>query len=177
MVWKTAILTLFLSSQMLPSASAMGPCDGHDRLIDQRTLSQIKADQAANRLRCVVFVMIAEDRHGNHGWVKWHHARADRPTPTHSLGLFPAGLEGALAFGRIPDGLTPESTAVRVSVLLPTHRWWLVNTSRHGWQLRSGTVSEPDLAVLPKLFTDVAINAGVAEQPQSFERLWPGSSR
>ena len=70
-----------------------------------------------------------------------------------------------MAFGRVPEALDAGNAPLNVTVLLLTPRWWLVNTTRQGWQLRSGTVSEPGMKTLRKLFTDVALNAGPAIAP------------
>lgn len=152
-------------------------CNGAGIIIDQRSKAQTLTDEEQGRKRCVVFVLAATDQAAGYGWVAWHHVSACQSTSTHRLGLFPIHGSQAMAFGRVPDNLETPDGALTVTVLLPSHRWWLVNTTRHGWQLRSGTVSDPGMDTLRKLFTDVAINAGMIEQAQGFERWWPGSSR
>ena len=173
MPWQTATTFVLISILGLGLARADNPCEDRGLLIDQRTESQMQADRRKGRLRCVTFVLSASREHGSYGWVEWHHVQDDRPSSTHRLGLFPAEVGGAMAFGRIQGDIEPDTTSLQLTVLLPTHRWWLVNTTRHGWQLRSGAVSAPDMSTLRKLFTDVALNAGIADQAQRFERWWP----
>jgi len=156
---------------------AQADCNGPGIIIDQRSNAQILTDKEQGRKRCVVFVLTATDQAAGYGWVAWHHVRTGQSTWTRRLGLFPTHGSQAMAFGRVPDNLETPDGALAVTLLLPGHRWWLVNTTRHGWQLRSGTVNEPGMDTLRKLFTDVAINAGMIEQAQRFERWWPGSSR
>ena len=173
-MYRRAMMALIFIVVLVPDlARATTACDKHDWLIDQRTEDQTATDEEKQRLRCVTFVLAVSQQRNGHGWVEWHHVRADRPTQTHRLGLFPAATGGAMMFGRIGRDIKPASSALRVTVLLPTHRWWLVNTTRHGWQLRSGMVSEPDMKTLRKLFTDVALNAGVADTLKQAGDWWP----
>lgn len=167
------IYRVLIACLVLASGTAMADCQDRGILIDQRSQAQQRDDADKDRLRCVVFVLTATNHAEGYGWVAWHHDRNGQPTRTTRLGLFPVHSGPAMAFGRVPENLEPPGSALAVTVLLPSHRWWLVNTTRHGWQLRSGAVSDPDMETLRKLFTDVAINAGVAEQAQRFERWWP----
>lgn len=164
------ILILCLS---LLATTAAADCRDRGILIDQRSPAQAQTDQSEGRLRCVRFVLDARTGAGSYGWVAWHHERTGQATSSHRLGLFPVDGAGGMAFGRVPEALDAGNAPLNVTVLLPTPRWWLVNTTRQGWQLRSGTVSEPGMETLRKLFTDVALNAGLADQALLLDRWWP----
>ena len=56
-------------------------------------------------------------------------------------------------------------------MLLPTSFWLLVNTTRVGWQMRSGLVKHPDAEAVGKLFTDVGLNANLAEYAESLQTI------
>lgn len=70
-------------------------------------------------------------------------------------------------------GAEPGMTT-SMSVLLDRPRWWLINTVRYGWQIRSGTVGEPRMHTLRNLFTDNARDADSAETGETLEEWWPG---
>ncbi|MFU8833457.1 MAG: hypothetical protein ACNA7J_15060 [Wenzhouxiangella sp.] len=153
-------LPLFL---LLASVVAHADCDGPGTIIDQRSEVQYEQDLERQRARCVVFVLAGPDDRLRQGWVEWHHERSDGNTRSTRLGLYPAGGRANLAFGIVPEGIHAESGATRLTVLLPSSFWLLVNSTRVGWQMRAGLVREADSATIDKLFTDVGLNAGLAE--------------
>lgn len=153
---------------------ANDPCLDADRVIDNRDEPQAETDREDTKLRCVKFVLSRWDREVTHGWVEWHEVESGQTVSSHRLGLFPAEIGWTMMFGRLPGRVEASPRTVSVSALLDRPRWWLVNTTRHGWQLRSGTVGNPGMHTLRKLFTDVALNAGVAETGEALEDWWPG---
>lgn len=156
---------ILLALMLLPVAADAG-CGGRGAFIDQRSDAQYRSDIERGRTRCVVFVLAGPIDRLRQGWVEWHHEHDGRIESTR-LGLYSAGRRGGVAFGRLPRATTAEPGSSRLVVLLPTSYWLLVNTTRLGWQMRSGLVEEPDRATVRKLFTDVGLNAGLGDAARS----------
>lgn len=160
--------TLFL---FLVPALAHADCNGPGAVIDQRSDAQYTADVEHQRTRCVVFVLAGPDRALRQGWVEWHHEQSNGTVESTRLGLYPAGGRANLAFGIVPRGMRAEPHAARLTVLLPTSFWLLVNTTRIGWQMRAGLVDRPSPGTVQKLFTDVGLNANLAEYAESLQAI------
>ena len=159
---------------LLAPIFAHATCNGFGAVIDQRSDAQYGVDVENQRTRCVVFVLAGPDRALRQGWVEWHHEKSDGRVESTRLGLYPAAGPANLAFGIVPRNMRAEPGAARLTVLLPTSFWLLVNTTRVGWQMRSGLVKHPDAEAVGKLFTDVGLNANLAEYAenlQSFRQL------
>ena len=154
---------------LLAPAFAHATCDGPGAYIDQRSDAQYEADVEKQRTRCVVFVLAGPDQALRQGWVEWHHEKSSGSIDSTRLGLYPAGGRANLAFGNLPRGMRAEPGAVRLTVLLPTSFWLLVNTTRLGWQMRAGLVDDPDADTVRKLFTDVGLNANLAQDAESLQ--------
>ena len=156
---------------LLAPVVAHANCNGPGAVIDQRSAAQYEADAENQRTRCVVFVLAGPDQALRQGWVEWHHEKSDGTIDSTRLGLYPAGGRANLAFGVIPQNMRAEPGAVRLTVLLPTSFWLLVNTTRLGWQMRAGLVKNPDSDAVSKLFTDVGLNANLAEDARSLQTI------
>lgn len=156
---------------LLVPALAHADCNGPGAVIDQRSDAQYRADVEHQRTRCVVFVLAGPDPALRQGWVEWHHERSNGTVDSTRLGLYPAGGRANLAFGIVPRGMRAEPGAARLTVLLPTGFWMLVNTTRLGWQMRAGLVDRPDAETVRKLFTDVGLNANLAEDAESVQAI------
>ena len=154
---------------LLAPIFAHATCNGPGAVIDQRSDAQYAADVEKQRTRCVVFVLAGPDHALRQGWVEWHHEQADGTVESTRLGLYPAAGRANLAFGIVPRNMRAEPGAARLTVLLPTSFWLLVNTTRVGWQMRSGLVKHPDAEAAGKLFTDVGLNANLAEHAESLQ--------
>ena len=166
---RTTIPTILLL--LATAGSAHAACNGPGAVIDQRSDAQYAADVENQRTRCVVFVLAGPDEALRQGWVEWHHELADGMVDSTRLGLYPAGGRANLAFGNLPRGMYAEPGATRLTVLLPTSFWLLVNTTRLGWQMRAGLVENPDAETVEKLFTDVGLNANLAEDARSLQTI------
>jgi len=166
---RTTITTILLL--LATSASAHAACNGPGAYIDQRSDAQYAADVEKQRTRCVVFVLAGPDERLRQGWVEWHHEQGNGSVDSTRLGLYPAAGRANLAFGKLPHGMRAEPGAVRLTVLLPTSFWLLVNTTRVGWQMRAGLVENPDAETVEKLFTDVGLNANLAEYARSLSSI------
>ena len=162
----TTILLLLATT-----ASAHAACNCPGAVIDQRSDAQYAADVENQRTRCVVFVLAGPDRALRQGWVEWHHEQGNVAIDSTRLGLYPAAGRANLAFGKLPHGMRAEPGAVRLTVLLPTSFWLLVNTTRVGWQMRSGLVNNPGAETVEKLFTDVGLNANLVEDARSLQTM------
>lgn len=167
------ILSALLCALAPATGLAQNPCTDAARVIDQRGQSGTDADRGQMRLRCVKFVLSHWDGEFTHGWVEWHEVLLGESLESHRLGLFPAEVGWTLVFARLPGHVGREPGMMSLSVLLPRSRWWLVNATRHGWQLRSGTISDPGMHTLRKLFKDVALNAGIGRTGEALEDWWP----
>ncbi|NBD95287.1 MAG: hypothetical protein GVY11_02275 [Gammaproteobacteria bacterium] len=168
---KLAVLVCVLAPV---SSLANSPCTDAVHIVDNRSEAQAESDRGNMGLYCVKFVLARWQGELAYGWVEWHKVEIRRAVSSHRLGLFPADVGWTMVFGRLPGRVQAEPGTASASVLLDRARWWLVNATRHGWQLRSGTISEPSMDTLRKLFTDVALNAGIAKLGQSLEEWWPG---
>jgi hypothetical protein len=153
---------------------ANDPCRDADHVIDNRDEPQAETDREDTKLRCVKFVLSRWEGEYTFGWVEWHAMESAGHSISHRLGMFPAAVGWKMVFGRLPGRVEAGPETASASVLLDRPRWWLVNATRHGWQLRSGTIGNPDMQTLRKLFTDVALNAGIAETGEALEDWWPG---
>jgi len=156
---------------LLTPVSVHAACTGPGAVIDQRSDAQYAADIEKQRTRCVVFVLAGPDPALRQGWVEWHHERSNGAVDSTRLGLYPAGGRANLAFGIVPRGMRAEPGAARLTVLLPTSFWMLVNTTRLGWQMPAGLVDRPDAETVRKLFTDVGLNANLAEDAESLQSI------
>ena len=162
--------TLLLILALAPIA-AHADCNGPGAVIDQRSDAQYAADVENQRVRCVVFVLAGPDRALRQGWVEWHHEQSNGTVESTRLGLYPAGGRANLAFGIVPRGMRAEPSAARLTVLLPTSFWLLVNTTRIGWQIRAGLVQHPNDGAVQKLFTDVGLNANLGERAETLQAI------
>ena len=149
-------------------------CTASTRVIDQRSAAQAEADRSGGRLRCVRFVVSNPPSEPGQGWVEWIESHSGQTGTLHRLGLIGDRDRDSMVFGRLPKSLPNNERWISLAVLLDRPRWWLVNFTRQGWQLRSGTVSDPNEGTLRKLFQDVALNAGIATSRQRIEEWWLG---
>ena len=156
---------------LLAPVLAQADCGDPGVVIDQRSEAQYAADVEKQRTRCVIFVLTEPDHALRQGWVEWHHHQSDGRLDSTRLGLYPAGSCGNPAFGRLPNNLIAELGAVRLTALLPISFWMLVNTTRIGWQMRAGLIENPDAETVRKLFTDVGLNANLADQANSLQAI------
>jgi hypothetical protein len=162
------ILLLFA---FLAPIAAHADCNGPGVVIDQRSDAQYAADVENRRARCVVFVLAGPDQGLRLGWVEWHHEKPSGNVDSTRLGLYPAAGRANLAFGIVPRGMRAEPGAARLTVLLPTRFWLLVNTTRIGWQMRAGLIESPDADTVQKLFTDVGLNANLGIHAESLQSI------
>jgi hypothetical protein len=170
MIRTTLMLSIFLCGFSAHPALAENPCTDAVRIVDKRG----EDDSGYLRVYCVKFVLARWHGELTHGWLEWQDVVLGEAMSSHRLGLFPADIGFTMVFGRLPGRVAPGPGTTSVSVLLDGPRWWLVNVTRHGWQLRSGTISHPGMHTLRKLFNDVALNAGIAETGEQLEDWWPG---
>jgi hypothetical protein len=174
MIRTLLILSVFLCGLGAVPDLAANPCTDAVHIIDNRGEFQAEADRGSMGLYCVKFVLSRWNGEPTHGWLEWHKVVLGQTVSRHRLGLFPADIGFTMVFGRLPGRVEAGPGTTSASVLLDGPRWWLVNVTRHGWQLRSGTISHPGMHTLRKLFNDVALNAGIAETGEQLEDWWPG---
>lgn len=156
---------------LLAPILAHATCNGPGAVIDQRSDAQFAADVEHQRIRCVVFVLAGPDERLRKGWVEWHHEESNGNVDSTRLGLYPAAGRTNRAFGIVPRNMRAEPGTARLTVLLPTSFWLLVNTTRVGWQMRSGLVNNPGAETVEKLFTDVGLNANLVEDARSLQTM------